>query len=300
MAWGSRQGPASFDPGPRLRALAELLDRPRGVLEAIGGFIVKESGKAFREQRLGNFPWKPRVNPNWPALLRDAESGAARPPQRRFQERPALMDTGLLARSIAHQVVSNTDVEVGVAGVAKAYADIHQVGGKSQSVVVTKAIQHRLWGWIKGSDGSARGIRSRKIAKAKAGAIAGDGVLRNLKAELTHAKKKANVEAKRSGGRNRKYDGFVADLKQRIVERKAKLRGDASASVPKDEKIAWGSKESRARAAAGLASLRWLLNPRLRGSRIPIKIQARPFIGLPGTLVEEIERTIGVSVRQVR
>lgn len=236
MGWGSRQGPASFDPGPRLRALAELLERPRGILEAIGGFIVKESGKAFREQRLGNFPWKPRVNPNWPALLRDAEKGAAKPPQRRFQERPALMDTGLLARSIAHRVVSNTDVEVGVAGVAKAYGDKHQVGGEVETAIVTKAIQHRIWLWIKAA---------RKAAP------------------------------------------------------RAAARAAASVGTPNQAKAAKAA-GAAGRAAAGLEKVRWLLNPHLRGQRIRHRIHARPFIGLPGTLVQEIERTIGVSVRQVR
>lgn len=235
MAWGSREGPGGFDPGARLRALGELLERPRAVLEVIGAMIVKESGKAFREQRLGAFPWKPRITPNWPALLRDAESGAARPPMRRFQDRPALLDTGLGARSIASRVVSATDVEVGVAGVAKRYMDQHQVGGDVESVTVTKAIQHRIWLWIK----TAR--RAAPRAASRATAAAGT-------ANAARAVKAAGAAAK---------------------------------------------------ALQGLESVRWLLNPHLRGQRIRHRIHARPFIGLPGTLVQEIERTIGVSVRQV-
>lgn len=235
MPWGSRQGPSGFQPGARLRALAELLERPRGILDAIGGFIVKESGRAFREQRLGNVAWKPRINPNWPALLRDAEAGVGRPPQRRFQDRPALHDTGLLARSIAHRVVSATDVEVGVAGVAKRYGDLHQVGGEVESVTVTKAIQHRLWTWIKAA---------RKAAP------------------------------------------------------RAAARAAAAVGTPTAQKAA-KTASAAARTAAGLEKVRWLLNPHLRGQRIRHRIHARPFIGLPGTLVQEIERTIGVSVRQV-
>lgn len=309
MGWGSRQGPASFDPGPRLRALAELLERPRGILEAIGGLIVKESGKAFREQRLGNFPWKPRVNPNWPALLRDAESGAAKPPQRRFQERPALMDTGLLARSIAHRVVSNTDVEVGVAGVAKVYGDKHQVGGEVESVIVTKAIQHRIWKWISSATGSDKKTRARRVSKATAARIASDPTLARLNADLKAARAEFRRESKALKQTTapaglpqarRIARGKVDVIQEKISKRRRELGAEVRDLLPPPKAIAWGGKEKRGRAAAGLEKVRWLLNPHLRGQRIRHRIHARPFIGLPGTLVQEIERTIGVSVRQVR
>jgi phage gpG-like protein len=289
----------AFDEGDGLARLRRILEDPRVVLDQIGILIVKESGKAFREQKLGNYKWRPRKVPNMAGILSDAARGASKPKDQRFRPTPALIDTGLLARSIAHRLVGRDTVEVGVGGAAKTYADVHQVGGTTQTVPISQAVQERLWEWMKSADGSAKGIRGRKVAKAKAGALASDGVLLNLKAELKHAKKKANVEAKRSGGRHRKYDGFVADLKEQIVTRKRVLRGQASASVPSDASIHWGGKETRARAAAGLASLRWLLNKNLRGHRLNVKVPARPFIGLPPNLVGEIERTLGVHVRAV-
>ena len=270
--------------------------------------IVKESGRAFREQRLGNFPWKPRVNPNWPALLRDAESGAGKPPQRRFQARPALSDTGLLARSIAHRVVSATDVEVGVAGVAKVYGDKHQVGGEVESVLVTKAIQHRIWKWLSSATGSDRKTRAKRVKNATAASVESDGTIKRLRAELkaTNAQVRAHQKTMRMpmqpvgtssalGAAQRRQ----SDLRAKISERRQKLGADVRAILPAPKAIAWGGKAKQATAAAGLEKVRWLLNPHLRGQRIRHRIHARPFIGLPGTLVQEIERTIGVSVRQV-
>lgn len=308
MAWGSREGPGGFDPGARLRALGDLLERPRAVLEVIGAMIVKESGKAFREQRLGAFPWESRVTPNWPALLRDAEGGAARPPMRRFQDRPALHDTGLLARSIASRVVSATDVEVGVAGVAKRYGDLHQVGGEVESVTVTKAIQHRIWKWISSATGSDRKTRAKRVANATAAKIGSDSTLHQLEAELKRARSDYRKEAKALRSTTapagldaalRSARGKVEVLQDRVSARKRDLGAEVRAMLPVPAAIGWGGKQNQARAAEALQKVRWLLNPHLRGQRIRHRIHARPFIGLPGTLVQEIERTIGVSVRQV-
>ena len=44
-------------------------------------------------------------------------------------------------------------------------------------------------------------------------------------------------------------------------------------------------------------SLGWLLNPHLRGTKRTIKHPARPIVGLPQTLVAEIETMLGVKVR---
>lgn len=154
---------AAFDEGDGLRRLRMVLEDPRVVLDQIGILIVKESGRAFRFQKLGGVKWKPRRVPNWPALLADAQKGARTPPDRRFRSTPALMDTGLLAKSVAHRLIGKDMVEVGVGGVAKTYADVHQVGGTSLTVPITQAIQERLWEWIKGAKKSAKAAQKRAV-----------------------------------------------------------------------------------------------------------------------------------------
>lgn len=147
--------------GDGLRLLRETVDRPRAVLTGIGALLVRTSQRAFREQRMGNVSWKSRgetgMNPNWPAILADFAAGKASPPERRFQDRPALADRGDLKRSVTFRVVGDDTVE---AGSNLPYAAVLHSGGESQTVTITKAIQDRLSDWIDKMIG--RGQRAAK------------------------------------------------------------------------------------------------------------------------------------------
>ena len=311
---------AAFSEGDGLRRLREVLERPAIVLDQIGALIVKESGKAFRDERLGGVAWKPRRVPNVPGILKDAAMNASKPPDRRFKARPVLIDTGLLARSVTHHMAGPDVVEVCVGGVAKTYADVHQIGGASQTVPITEQVQNRLWAWIKSATGLGKIIRKNKIRVAKQKALKGEGgrmdaQLKRLNRELRKAKTQMKRERKAF---NRATSGIskearehlkekdhglllaqnvVGAAKQDVRERRKAIGKDIDAATPRDKSIAWGGKEQKERAASGLEGMRWLLNPNLRGKRLSVKVPARPFVGLPPDLVREIERTLGVSVR---
>jgi phage gpG-like protein len=157
----------SFTEGTRLRAVRMSLDDARFALEGIGALVVSQSQRAFQMQRLGNATWKSRgdtgMNPNWPAILADLSAGRT-PPDRRFRDRPALMDRGTLRNSIAKRIVDSTSVEVGS---RLPYAAVLHAGGESQSVPITQELQGKLWKWIKARRGGAKRSGASESTKAR-------------------------------------------------------------------------------------------------------------------------------------
>ena len=123
----------SFDEGTRLRVIAKLVKDATPALAAIGAFLVAQSGRAFREQRFGNREWPARRIPNVPGIVQDLNRGSP-PKARRFQGRPALVDTGNLRRSITFSVQAPRSV---VVGTTLPYAGIHQTGGLTEPVILT-------------------------------------------------------------------------------------------------------------------------------------------------------------------
>ncbi len=220
-----------FQEGARFRTIRGVLENPRAVLVGIGALVVKESQRAFREQRMGSVPWKSRgetrMNPNWPAIRRDFAQGKAAPAARRFQDRPVLMDTGLLKKSVTFRLIGRDAVEVGS---VLSYAAALHFGRDTQTVPITKAIQDRLEDWIDKSQ--AKGNRAKK---------------RKWKTGTT------------------------------------------------EKQMASAAKSVQTADAAG--RLRWLLSPLLRGQSLTVKHPARPIVGLPKSLVAEIEKELGVAVR---
>ena len=83
------------------------------VLKTIGKEMEIESHRAFlnTEQKFGSFDWPPRYGGipfpakiNYAGALQDLTDGP-RVKDRRFDDRPALRDSGLLGRSINFQVM---------------------------------------------------------------------------------------------------------------------------------------------------------------------------------------------------
>lgn len=147
--------------GDGFRALRDAVERPEAVLKGVGALLVRTAQRSFREQRLGSVGWKSRgetgMNPNWPGILSDFAAGRSAPPDRRFQDRPVLTDTGNLKRSITFRLVDRETVE---AGSMLSYAAVLHSGGDSKTVTITKAIQDRLSDWIEKKVGA--GQRSGK------------------------------------------------------------------------------------------------------------------------------------------
>lgn len=142
-----------FDVGDKVRRFQSQLDAPEESLEAVGLIMVAGSQAAFKSQRFGKADWKQRGKRNTFGIIADFAGGAKSPKKRRFDRRPALMDKGFgggLVSTISHRVMGKI-VEVGA---NKPYADVHQVGGKSKSEIVTKNVQSLLFKWLKSKGGS--------------------------------------------------------------------------------------------------------------------------------------------------
>lgn len=223
---------ASFEPGARLLRLEAALREPTAILRQIGAVMVAESQSAFKRQAFGRDAWEPRRSPNVFGLLSDFAMGRKDPPKRRFEERPALRDTGRLAQSIAFEVIGADVVQIGT---NVEYASVHQYGGRVYSVPITKALQDALWAWMK---------RKRKAAAKRAA--------------------QPRVEA-----------GHIS----------------AVAAVSKALK-------ARSSMDRALASLGWLLNRNLRGTRLEATVPARPFVGITDTTRRNIGRAIGVTLTE--
>lgn len=142
----------TFKKGAKIERWERNLDNPEAALKQIGALMVAESMAAFREQRFGKVAWKERGTPNVFGIIKDFHEGRE-PPQRRFESRPALMDTGRLARSIAFVVLSRDTVEVGS---PLAYAVKHHRGGEVESEKITEKVQKALGEWLKDQGGDLR------------------------------------------------------------------------------------------------------------------------------------------------
>jgi phage gpG-like protein len=138
---------ATFDRGAKVRRWERNLAKPTAALKRIGVLMVAESQRSFKTQRLGRNVWPSRAPINVFGIIADFAAGKRAPPQRRFQRRPALRDTGRLAASISFRLVGTDSVEVGS---NLPYAAVHQSGGETQSEPITQKVRDLLWRWLKG------------------------------------------------------------------------------------------------------------------------------------------------------
>lgn len=138
---------AQFERGAKIRRMEKNLVRPTTALRQIGAIMVSESQRSFKSQGLQGDRWQGRSVPNVFGIISDFTNGAAAPPARRFQDRPALRDTGRLSGSISFQLVGDTSVDVGT---NLPYAQVHQTGGEIESETITSDVQSRLSKWLKG------------------------------------------------------------------------------------------------------------------------------------------------------
>lgn len=136
-----------YDEGAKIRRWRVNLESPTKVLEQIGEMMVSESQRAFKKQRFGRDRWKRRAPINVYGIIADfAAKGRRAPPARRFETRPALVDTGRLRGSIAKEVSGQT-VTVGS---NLPYAAVLHSGGPISSKKITPEVQKKLGKWLKG------------------------------------------------------------------------------------------------------------------------------------------------------
>lgn len=124
---------------------------PQDLLNLVGLFMVGRTQQAFRDQGRGGISWPGRAVPNRIGILRDLEAGR-RPPERRFEARPAGIDTGRLRASIAYRVQGDSTV---VVGSNLPYAsDVQR--GSTVSISVTGSLRTALAEWLKSLDGERK------------------------------------------------------------------------------------------------------------------------------------------------
>lgn len=121
------------------------------LLDIIGNFMVKRTREHFLKQEFDGKPWKARYS-GIPKSRRISIAGVIKDltrssdvKGRRLQDRPALVDTGILRDSIAFESVGNT-VRIGT---VVPYAKTHQLGLQPEAIPVTKQVKKRLAGFLK-------------------------------------------------------------------------------------------------------------------------------------------------------
>lgn len=119
----------------RIRLMRRKLATTKPLMGRIGKVLVEASYESFALQRLGNIEWAAKyggsmVPPflNVAGALADFIGGARAPKKVQFLDRPALLVTGALRRSIAARVPGETSVEVYS---PLPYAALMQEGGTS-------------------------------------------------------------------------------------------------------------------------------------------------------------------------
>src|SRR3989304_3386719 len=108
-----------------LARLASQGQKLKPFLESIGAYPVGLSHKSFAQQEWQGARWIARSVPNIPGIVRDLERAPSIQPKR-FESRPALVDTGDLSKSIHSRVIGSRAVEVFS---TSPYASLHQDGG---------------------------------------------------------------------------------------------------------------------------------------------------------------------------
>lgn len=138
-------GRATFRKGAKVARIERNLDDPDKTLTGIGAVLVAAAQATFKEQKLGRKKWEQRAPVNIYGLIADFSQGKKAPAKRRFDRRPALVDTGRLRSSIAFRLIGSKVVEVGT---PLRYGDVHQTGGKVKSEPIAP-IRKALWRWLK-------------------------------------------------------------------------------------------------------------------------------------------------------
>lgn len=165
------------------RQIEALLADPKPLLEALGLEAVAYSRDAFQKQAWGADPWPPRYpfqrapKINVAGVLADFNAGKT-PPARRFEDSPALKDTGELRDSIVHRIVSQTEIEVGT---SLEYAGVQNFGGESSQPVTDQA-KTRLRKFLKSK--TSKKVQSyRQVVKK-----ANPGISKSLLNKMTKQK----------------------------------------------------------------------------------------------------------------
>jgi phage gpG-like protein len=133
-----------------LEGLQKAARDPRPLLDAVGLYLTGRAQAAFREQRRGGVAWPARSVPNRAGVVEDLRAGRT-PPERRWDPRPAGIDTGRLRGSIAHRVEGASVV----VGSNLPYASDVQRGA-TRSLSIDGTVRAGLANWLRGLSGDRK------------------------------------------------------------------------------------------------------------------------------------------------
>lgn len=136
----------------RVKGQGDALAR---TLVRVGTLMVGRTQKAFEDQGRAGKQWAPRKIPNVAGILRDLERSGRMPPARRFEPRPAAIDTGQLRASIVFTRRGRDSVEYGS---RVAYANKVQQG-EASTIAITDTMRKNL----------SKLLKRRKDLRAKLG-----------------------------------------------------------------------------------------------------------------------------------
>lgn len=165
------------DWGPLVDRLARHASSPLPLLLAAGGFVRGRSRATFVTQGRPPGSWLPRMNPNLPGIIKDLTYGT-NVKNERFEDSPALTDTGVLKLSLAAEPTGKDEVTVGVFNRdAAEYAGKHQFGAKDvPSLPITPTVKENAARWLKTEGDTARAKAVRQLV----GHDDGDVLLLNI------------------------------------------------------------------------------------------------------------------------
>lgn len=146
--------------------IEKILQQPERVLKQIGAVVLADAQKAFRNQQLGEIRWASRYPKQAPPFINiagvvaDFAAGRKKPPPRRFDNRPAGIDTGLTLRSLTpSKSISVQGYVVTVRSASPNAATINSGGISRQPITAT--VKTLLGNWMK----TERKSYKRKVKK---------------------------------------------------------------------------------------------------------------------------------------
>ncbi len=124
------------------RFQVKTLGNLQRVLSQVGILVRSKARSRFRTQGQPPNSWPERMTPNVPGIVSDLNQGS-NPPARRFQSRPAGIDTGRLSKDVNFRVSKNTLT----VGSSLDYAGTINFGGTTR-VVLRPVGRRQLWMWL--------------------------------------------------------------------------------------------------------------------------------------------------------
>jgi phage gpG-like protein len=184
------------------------------LMKGLGAEALAYSQQAFDRQALGSQIWSPRypkqtgAKVNIAGIVADFLAGKRNPPERRFVDRPAGLDTGALKRSLTPAKALKTEGFAVTVGSVQQNASAVQFGGRSEQKI-TKSVVELLADFMRKSR-----KRIKKARKVSQPITAKDSAIQQLEFLFGFAKKGKSLVTN-SGARP--YLGVPNELEDKMI-----------------------------------------------------------------------------------